>query len=264
MNSSSRASSQAQDPQEQDIQEQDIHEQGAQEQDKALAVRQMFNAIAGRYDLLNHLLSLGMDRRWRLEATDVAFEELEGQPARVLDVATGTGDLALLLKQRHGEADITGVDFAEQMLTLARRKAAREHLEVHFQEADGSALPFPEGSFDAVTIAYGLRNFADYRQGLRECCRVLAPGGRLVVLEFPPPPKGFFGRLFRFYFLRVLPIVGGLISGKRGAYAYLPASVIRFPVPPALASMMREVGFVGVRYKLQTLGISALHTGEKP
>lgn len=229
--------------------------------DKAPAVRQMFNAIAGRYDFLNHLLSLGIDRRWRLEAVAVTSEK---KPSSVLDVATGTGDLALLLKRRRPEAEITGVDFAEAMLALARRKAVREQLEVRFREADGTALPFPAASFDAVTIAYGLRNFADTRQGLKEFYRVLAPGGRLVVLEFPPPPGGLFGRLFRFYFLRVLPFVGGLISGRRGAYAYLPASVLKFPAPPALAGLMCEAGFVGVRYKLQTLGVSALHTGEKP
>jgi len=221
----------------------------------------MFGAIARRYDLLNRVLSVGLDGRWRAEAARVA---LAGGARRVLDVATGTADLAIALKRRRPEAEVVGVDFAEPMLEIGRRKAARRGVAVRLERGDGLNLPYEDGQFDAVTIAYGLRNFADLERGLREFYRVLRPGGRLVILEFPPPPRGPFGQLFRLYFLRVLPLVGGLLSGRRSAYAYLPDSVLKFPHPPRLAALMEEAGFCGVRFKLQTFGVSALHVGEKP
>jgi demethylmenaquinone methyltransferase/2-methoxy-6-polyprenyl-1,4-benzoquinol methylase len=149
------------------------------------------------------------------------------------------------------------------MLELGRRKAAQQGLAVRLEEGDGMNLPYPDQSFDALTIAYGLRNFADYRRGLSEFYRVLRPGGRLVVLEFPPPPAGPFGRLFRLYFWRVVPLIGGLLSGRRHAYRYLPDSVLQFPQPQVLAAMMLQAGFCQVRYKLQTFGVSALHVGDR-
>ena len=221
----------------------------------------MFSGIARRYDLLNHLLSFGLDGRWRAEATRGA---LAGGANRVLDVATGTADLAIALKRYAPNAEVVGVDFAEPMLEIGRQKAARAGLTVRLEQGDGMALAFPDASFDAVTIAYGLRNFADVEKGLAEFYRVLRPGGKLVVLEFPPPPKGIFGSLFRFYFLQVLPRVGGWLSGRRSAYAYLPASVLAFPAPDALAKMLERAGFGDVHYRVQTLGVSALHTGTKP
>ena len=221
----------------------------------------MFRDIAARYDLLNALLSLGVDRQWRAEATR---EALADGPGRVLDVATGTADLALSIKRARPEAEVVGVDFVEAMLERGRMKAAKQNLDVTLLRGDGLALPFDEASFDVVTIAYGLRNFADYARGLREFHRVLKPGGRLVVLEFPPPPEGPLGRVFRAYFLKILPVVGGAISGRRSAYSYLPDSVLKFPKPDSLARMMQDVGFGGVRYRLQTFGISALHIGIKP
>lgn len=227
----------------------------------ARAVEEMFGAIAWRYDLLNTVLSLGMDRAWRREAARVA---LEGFPKRILDVATGTADLALALKAGAPAAEVTGVDLSKPMLKIARRKAQGRGLELRLERADGLDLPFPDESFDVVTIAYGLRNFADVEAGLREFHRVLRPGGRLVVLEFPPPPEGAFGELFRLYFTRVLPVVGGLVSGRRGAYEYLPRSVLAFPRPERLAALLQQAGFRDVRYKLQTFGVSALHVGERP
>ena len=131
------------------------------------------------------------------------------------------------------------------------------------EQGDGLALPYEDDSFDALTIAYGLRNFADYGKGLSEFYRVLKPGGRLVVLEFPPPPEGVFGQLFRFYFLKVVPVLGGLLSGRRSAYTYLPDSVLKFPKPAELATMMEAAGFRNVSYTLQTFGVSALHVGDK-
>ena len=220
----------------------------------------MFAGIAGRYDLLNKVLSLGLDSRWRREATRAAFA---AGATRVLDVATGTADLALALKKYRPEAEVVGVDFVEAMLQIGRRKAAQRGLAVRLEQGDGLALPYPDASFGALTVAYGLRNFADLDGGLREFYRVLEPGGTLVVLEFPPPPKGVFGRLFRFYFLQVLPRIGGLVSGRRSAYSYLPDSVLKFPPPAELAQAIENAGFSEVTYKLQTFGVSALHTARK-
>ena len=227
---------------------------------KASAVRAMFAEIAPRYDLLNRLLSGGVDQRWRRLAVRLAVEKA---PRRILDVATGTGDVALLLKQRAPEAEVVGADFTPEMLELARAKARRAGLELPFVEADALALPFADASFDALTVAFGFRNFADYTRGLAEFHRALAPGGRAVILEFPPPPEGALGRVYRFYFGRLLPWIGGVISGRPQAYRYLPESVERFPAPARLAAMMEEAGF-RVRYRLLTAGIAAVHVGDKP
>lgn len=232
---------------------------GPVEGDGAESVRDMFSRIAPTYDLLNSVLSLGLDGIWRRQA---AAEAVAGAPERVLDVATGTGKLAFAVKRARPTASVTGVDFAEPMLERARDAAARRGLAVAFAVADGTALPFADGSFDAVTVGYGLRNFADVDAGLREFRRVLRPGGRLVVLEFPPPPGGLVGGAFRLYFERVLPFVGGVVSGRRSAYSYLPRSVKAFLEPEGLKKRMELAGFADVRYRLQTFGVSAVHVGE--
>lgn len=239
--------------------------------EKATAVESMFSEIAPTYDLLNTLLSFGLDRRWRRQAADVVAAGAgrrhggkAGTPLSVLDVATGTGKLAFAVKRRCGDCSVLGVDFAEPMLAVARSAAAAASLDVRFERADGTALPFGAASFDAVTIAYGLRNFADPDAGLKEFKRVLRPGGRLVVLEFPPPRPGLFGRLFSTYFERVLPRIGGAVSGRRSAYAYLPTSVLGFFPPEVLAEHMLAVGFTNVYHRLQSFGISALHVGYVP
>lgn len=232
-----------------------------EDQDRVAGVREMFSAIAPTYDLLNALLSFGADRRWREEAARSALAGLEPGSA-LLDVATGTGDLALAVARRRPDVRVVAVDFAAPMLELARRKALGRGVTVDLVLADGTALPFPDASFDTVTIAYGLRNFGDVAAGLREFRRVLKPGGRLVVLEFPPPPAGPFGALFRCYFTRLLPRLGGTFSGAPRAYAYLPSSVLAFLTPEELRERLLEAGFERVEWRLQTFGVSALHVAD--
>lgn len=220
----------------------------------------MFNEIAGRYDLLNRILSLGLDSRWRQEA--VRLGVMNG-PADILDVATGTGDLAFELRRQAPAATITGLDFSENMLKLARVKESKAAAGIGFVQGDAMELPFPDASFDLLTIAYGLRNLADPDRGMREFRRVLRPGGRLVVLEFPPPPGGLWGRLIRFYFARLLPVIGGLVSGSRAAYTYLPTSVVGFMSPTVLARSLVDAGFDTVRHRLQSMGLSAVHVADR-
>lgn len=220
----------------------------------------MFDAIAGRYDLLNRVLSAGVDQRWRLQATRAA---LAANPKDVLDVATGTADFALQLKRQAPGATVVGVDFSIGMLEIGREKARRQGLDVRLDEGDALALPYPDKSFDAVTCAFGFRNFANFEAGLREFHRVLRPGGRVVILEFPPPPSTTVGRAYRIYFQHVLPFIGGVISGQPAAYRYLPESVLAFPEPEALAALMNAAGF-RARYRVLTGGLACLHVGLKP
>jgi demethylmenaquinone methyltransferase/2-methoxy-6-polyprenyl-1,4-benzoquinol methylase len=224
----------------------------------------MFGRIAKRYDLLNHLLSANTDRRWRRLVARKLQGALLRERACALDVACGTGDLSLALAAKAGRARIVGVDFCRPMLEIAARKRSLDAPSPVFVEADALRLPFPDESFDAVSIAFGLRNLSSVEGGLRELWRVLKPGGRVAVLEFSSPVVPGVRALFRFYFTRVLPRVGGLISGSRGAYEYLPDSVSRFPDQDGLAQLMRGVGFEEVEYQNLTGGIAALHMGTRP
>ena len=232
---------------------------------KTEQVRDMFDGISSRYDALNHLMSLGTDRGWRRKAVHCLVRE--GRPLEVLDLACGTGDLSIALARRLPEGSrITGLDLSEGMLAVMREKVAAAGLEdkVSASQGDGTALPFPDTSFDAVTIAFGIRNFSDRPLGLREMLRVLRPGGTLVILELSEPENRLLRGLYRFYILRVLPLVGGLVSGKKAAYSYLPASVIRFPGRREWMQTMQAAGYAQLRHKALTLGFCRLYTGRKP
>jgi demethylmenaquinone methyltransferase / 2-methoxy-6-polyprenyl-1,4-benzoquinol methylase len=224
------------------------------------AVRSMFDRIAPRYDLLNRLLSGGTDVRWRKRA--VAFLDL-APGARVLDLCTGTADL-LLEALRSGRArGGLGVDLSHQMLVRGKQKLAAAGAErAGLAGGDAERLPVRDGAFDGALVAFGIRNVGDPLAALGEVHRALRPGGRFVVLEFQTP-RGPLGAAYQLYFRHVLPRVGGLVSGDGSAYAYLPASVARFPEPDAFAELMQEAGFSDVRHERLTLGIAWLHRGEK-
>ena len=227
-------------------------------------VRSMFARIARRYDLLNHLLSANVDKRWRRLVAERVAGHVGGSGGRVLDVACGTGDLSLTISERAARAEVTGLDFCRPMLDVARRKARERRRAIPLVEGDALALPFGEAVFDAATIAFGLRNLASVERGLGELFRVTRPGGLVCVLEFSRPVVPVLRGLFGFYFTRVLPRVGGAVSGSRGAYEYLPDSVSRFPDQDGLAGLMRAAGFGRVGYENLTGGIAALHTGTRP
>ena len=245
-------------------------EDASSEADASRKVRDMFTQIAPRYDLLNHLLSFELDRLWRARAAKCLRPILKRPDALVLDLCCGTGDLALALGNV-GEARILGADFAHAMLVRARIKSQLapklsglpSRVPIPFLEADALRLPFADASFDLVTSAFGFRNLANYEAGLREVYRVLKPGGTTAILEFAEPPQGFPGALYRWYFTRVLPRVGWLISGHQSAYTYLPKSVSRFFRPPQLAAGMRRVGYQSVGIHEWTMRTVALHTATR-
>jgi demethylmenaquinone methyltransferase / 2-methoxy-6-polyprenyl-1,4-benzoquinol methylase len=229
-------------------------------QSAARTVREMFTAIAPHYDLLNHLLSANVDKRW-WRRTAATFSSLLSRPnARVLDLCCGTGDMTFALRRAGPQAQITGADFSHAMLRLAMKKSDGV-TGLKWIEADALQLPFADESFDLLTSAFGFRNLADYDAGLREIYRVLRPGGQFGILEFSEP-KGILGKLYRFYFKQVLPRIGGLVSGT-SAYSYLPASVEKFPSPAELASRMTAVGFSKVEWVPYTFGIAGLYRGTK-
>jgi demethylmenaquinone methyltransferase/2-methoxy-6-polyprenyl-1,4-benzoquinol methylase len=226
-------------------------------QDHARRVREMFARISPRYDLLNHLLSANIDIRWRRRVVRKLQPQLRSD-AKVLDVGCGTGDLSIELFEESG-AQVTGIDFCRPMLELAQVKAP--HL--RFVEGDALRLPFSDAAFDCVTVAFALRNLASVEQGLAELKRVLKPGGMVAVLEFSQPTVPGIRHLVRFYYWRLLPWIGGLLSGLRSAYEYLPDSILRFPDQQRLASMMRAAGFAEVEFENLSGGVAALHTGRR-
>ena len=230
--------------------------------DRNRKIGEMFSSIAPRYDFLNRLLSFRRDRYWRRQAVSGAGPARGG---RHLDVATGTADVSLeIFRQKGAESFVVGSDISLEMMRIGREKAARagRGRRMAFVRAPGEALPFRDGAFDSASIAFGIRNVGDRDRGLSEMCRVVRPGGRVVVLEFSIPEGALFGALYRFYFTRVLPRIGGLVS-KRGAYAYLPESVLAFPSPPAFAEMMRAAGCATVDCRPLTFGIVTLYVGTR-
>lgn len=230
----------------------------------AAAVRQMFSSIAPRYDLLNHLLSFNIDKWWWRRTARSFTHVLAREEAAVLDLCCGTGDMAFSLwrqaRSRGAMPVLLGVDFSHAMLVRALAKAAGRP--IRWVEADALHLPLPDGRFHLVTSAFGFRNLANYDAGLREIHRVLAPNGEVGILDFGEP-SGLMGKLYRLYFRRVLPAIGTVISGVRGPYAYLPASVQRFPAPEEMLERMRRAGFRQVSWTPYTFGIAGLYRGVK-
>lgn len=232
------------------------------EQGKKEQVREMFDRIAPSYDRLNHTLSFQIDKLWRRHVVRIVRRM---EPRRILDVATGTGDLALALARHIPGVQVLGIDLSEKMLAEAARKAAARGLEdrVVLSPGDAERLELSAGSVDVVTSAFGVRNFGDLEQGLREFARVLKPGGKAVILEFSTPRNPLFRSIYAFYSHRLLPLVGGAVSKDRKAYEYLPASVDEFPGPDRFLELMRQAGFTNCRARSQSWGIAQIYVGEK-
>ena len=225
-------------------------------------IRRMFDKIAPSYDRLNHALSLGIDRRWRRTAVDALGIH---QPQQILDIATGTGDIALLLAKRIKPQHIVGADISEGMMAVGREKVKEEGLQnvISFQYEDCMQLSFPDGSFDAVTSSYGVRNFQNLDKGLQEMQRVLRPGGHLLIVELTPPPSFPMKQLFWLYAHVVMPLLGRLISHDDSAYTYLPASMEAFPQPEQMEGILRKAGFTEVQWRRFTFGISTMYLATK-
>lgn len=225
-------------------------------------IRRMFDKIAPSYDRLNHALSLGIDRRWRCTAVDALGIH---QPQQILDIATGTGDFALLLAKRIKPQHIVGADISEGMMAVGREKVREEGLQnvISFQYEDCMQLSFPDGSFDAVTSSYGVRNFQNLDKGLQEMQRVLRPGGHLLIVELTPPPSFPMKQLFWLYAHVVMPLLGRLISHDDSAYTYLPASMEAFPQPEQMEGILRKAGFTEVQWRRFTFGISTMYLATK-
>jgi demethylmenaquinone methyltransferase/2-methoxy-6-polyprenyl-1,4-benzoquinol methylase len=230
--------------------------------DKGEKIQQMFGAIAPRYDFLNRLLSFGIDRRWRTKAVRL-LKYREG--SRILDVATGTGDVALEIALRTpASVKITGADFCKEMVDLGTVKVAASPYadRIDLKVAPCEDLPFADNTFDSITIAFGIRNVVDRKLGLAEMWRVLRPGGRMIILEFSTPRSLLFRQLYYFYFRRLLPVVGGVFS-RYNAYKYLPDSVLEFPSQEEFSRMLAEAGFRNIHLHELTFGIATIYVGEK-
>lgn len=228
---------------------------------KKAQVADMFNDIAGKYDFLNHFLSMGIDKGWRKKAI---AEIAKVKPQQILDVATGTGDLAIAASKLQ-PSKIVGVDIADLMLEVGRKKISDLHLSniITMQNGDSENLPFATNSFDAVTCAYGTRNFEHLDKGLGEMARVMRPGGKLAILEFSHPKKFPIKQLYKFYFRYVLPTLGKIVSKHSRAYTYLPESVMAFPEGEALCKRLRDAGFKDAKARPLTFGITTLYTATK-
>jgi len=222
------------------------------------AVKNMFSGIAAKYDLTNDILSMGIHRLWRRAAVN-SLSSLKGKDLKILDVCTGTGDVAKCLKQHfNNRASVTAVDFVPEMIEIAKEKYPKE---IDFQVADAQALPFESNSFDAITVSFGIRNVDSPIDALKEFKRLLKPGGKLVVLEFGQSKTPIFGPLFNLYSKHVIPIIGGLITGDKSAYEYLPETSKAFPCREEFTELMQKGGFQDTAWKAQSFGIAYLYTG---
>ena len=229
---------------------------------KGKQVEQMFDSIAHSYDLLNHLLSMGIDKHWRR----AAINSLKPfAPRKILDVATGTGDFAIMSAKELRPESLLGVDLSEGMMNVAREKVKKEGLEqtISFQQEDCMQLSFPDDSFDALTVAYGIRNFEDLDRGLREMRRVLKPSGRLVIIELTSPQRFPMKQLFWLYSHVLMPLVGKIVSHDSKAYTYLPATMEAFPQGEVMSEILKKAGFTDIRFKRFTFGLSTLYTAAK-
>lgn len=231
------------------------------EEQAARWVREMFSGVAGRYDLLNHLLSANIDKQWRRRTVARVRPILERRDSRVLDLCCGTGDLLIEMESAAGRA-LAGSDFCHPMLTAADAKITRKQFGSKLFEGDALRLPLRDGSLDLLTVAFGVRNFSNYRRGFEEMRRVLKQGGVAAILEFSQPPNAAFGAVYNWYSRKVLPRIGALVSGSPEAYTYLPDSVRKFPNAEELSVVLRECGFRSVRFERMTFGIVALHLAE--
>jgi demethylmenaquinone methyltransferase/2-methoxy-6-polyprenyl-1,4-benzoquinol methylase len=230
------------------------------DENRAPKVREMFSRLAGKYDLVNDVMSFGMHRVWKRQTVRLA---LEGMPpgARVLDLCCGSGDLCFLAEE-FGAGQVIGVDFTLPMLEVAKRRRREGAHRARFIQADALRMPFPDGAFRVLTIGYGLRNVADIPAALSEMRRVLAPGGRAVVLDFGKPDHALPAALYRAYLGSVMPAVGWLFHGDPQTYAYIPASLARYPAQRGVEALMRDAGFTGVRYEERLLGTMGINVGE--
>jgi demethylmenaquinone methyltransferase / 2-methoxy-6-polyprenyl-1,4-benzoquinol methylase len=232
------------------------------ERSKKIQVEEMFDEISPRYDLLNHLLSVNIDKTWRRKAIELLRPY---QPVTIIDIATGTADFAMEAAKLKPQL-ITGIDLSEGMLKIGRQKIDNKGLSgvIELIKADSEDLPFADDFYDAAIVGFGVRNFENLKKGLAEIFRVLKPGGIFIILEFSRPKNEWFRKLYFLYFRRVLPMMGRLVSKSSRAYSYLPESVLEFPDGDQFAAILRTSGFVNVTYKLLTLGIATIYLAQKP
>ena len=236
---------------------------GDKKKSKTAEVREMFDKISPHYDFLNHFLSFGIDRYWRRKLVNIASR---APHARILDIATGTGDQAIRLAKRISPERIDAVDLSEKMMEIGRKKVAKEGLDevIFFQKADCQSLPFEFNTFDIVTVSFGVRNFENLAQSLSEIHRVLKPGGLLLILEFSNPTAFPIKQGYNFYNKCVLPAIGYLVSGDAKAYTYLPESIKAFPSGKNFINFLRSDGFLATRFNSMTGGIATIYSGIKP
>ena len=229
---------------------------------KKEGIRKLFDNIAPDYDRLNHILSFNIDKGWRKKAVRQIADE--NRALKVLDVACGTGDFTIEIARKVAPgSEVTGVDISEGMLAVGKEKVRKAGVSAELYVADCEALPYPDDAFDRISVGFGVRNFEHLEIGLREMFRVLSPDGKLVILELSVPSNPVIRWCYKLYFLKILPAIGGLVSGDRGAYEYLPASVLRFPAPDKFIEMMNTAGFASVEHTPMTFGICRMYVGKK-